>query len=191
MAIQDILLLGNPLLNQRCKPVQRVGLKAAIAVGQDLHDTLMSFRAKYGWGRAIAAPQIGVLMRIVYLHLDRPWLLLNPRMKAPSKARIELWHDCMSFPDLLVRVKRHVAFTLTYTDKGWTQHTLRVDGTLSELLQHELDHLDGVLAVAGAIDGASFALQSQRHRLSGGAFANRLKPGMADGTCPRPTRDNG
>ena len=172
MAVRDILLLGNPLLNQLSAPVQKSELAAAMTVGQDLHDTLMSFRTEHGWGRAIAAPQIGVLKRIVYLHLERPWLIINPAMVGMSENLMELWDDCMSFPDLLVRVKRHCGFTLTYLDEHWVEQSLAVEGVLAELLQHEIDHLDGVLAVSRAVDGASFALRSQRHLLAGAAFPN-------------------
>lgn len=176
MAIRDLLLLGNPLLNQRSEPVQRAELSAAVAVGQDLRDTMNSFREKHGWGRAIAAPQIGVLKRIAYLQVDKPWLIINPVVSALSEEMMDLWDDCMSFPDLLARVKRHVCFTLAYHDENWREHQLRIDGVFSELLQHEIDHLDGVLAVSKAIDGASFALQSQRHLLAGAVFANNPKP---------------
>ena len=172
MAVSDILLLGNPLLNQPSAPVQKSEPSAAAATGQDLHDTLMSFRAEHGWGRAIAAPQIGVLKRIVYLHIERPWLIINPAMVGMSEDMMELWDDCMSFPDLLVRVKRHSGFTLTYLDELWVEQTLAVEGVRSELLQHEIDHLHGVLAVSKAIDGASFALRSQRHLLKRAVFAN-------------------
>jgi len=172
MAVRDILLLGNPLLTQPSAPVQKSELSAATAVGQDLHDTLMSFRAEHGWGRAIATPQIGVLKRIVYLHIERPWLIINPAMVGMSEDMLELWDDCMSFPDLLVRVKRHSGVTLTYLDELWVEQTLAVEGVLSELLQHEIDHLHGVLAVSKAIDGTSFALRSQRHLLKGAVFAN-------------------
>ena len=89
-----------------------------------------------------------------------------------SDSMMELWDDCMSFPDLLVRVKRHSGFTLTYLDEHWVEHSLAVEGVLAELLQHEMDHLDGVLAVSRAVDGASFALRSQRHLLAGADFAN-------------------
>src|SRR6516225_5167549 len=98
MAVREILLLGNPLLNERCEPVLQGELAAAIAIGHDLHDTLMKFRETHGWGRAIAAPQIGILKRIVYLHVDKPWLLINPVMTKVSKEQMELWDDCMSFP---------------------------------------------------------------------------------------------
>jgi peptide deformylase len=172
MAIREILLLGNPLLSQPCGPVQQPGLSAATAVGNDLRDTLMDFRAEHGWGRAIAAPQIGVLKRIVYLRVERPWLLINPAMAGMSKKMMVLWDDCMSFPDLLVRVKRHTGFTLTCLDEHWVEHSLAVEGVLAELLQHEIDHLGGVLAVSRAVDGASFALRSQRQLLAGAVSAN-------------------
>jgi peptide deformylase len=173
MAVRDILLLGNPQLHAASEPVQKSELGDVRPIRQDLHDTMMDFRHRHGWGRAIAAPQIGVLKRIVYVHLDKPWLLLNPVVEALSPEMVEIWDDCMSFPDLLVRVKRHASVTMTFRDENWVEHRCFLEGTRSELLQHELDHLDGMLAVARAIDGASFALQSQRHLLPGGTFANK------------------
>ncbi len=100
----------------------------------------------------MAAPQIGVLKRIVYLHLEQPWLLINPSLRGMSKETMELWDDCMSFPELLVRVRRRRSFTLAYRNEQWAEQTLAIEGVLSELLQHEIDHLDGVLAVSQAID---------------------------------------
>jgi peptide deformylase len=172
MATREILLLGNPLLYRQSEPVQKSELTGALDIGKDLHDTMMDFRIRRGWGRAIAAPQIGVFKRIVYLHVDKPWLLLNPTIGTASPEMMELWDDCMSFPDLLVRVQRHTAFTLRWRDSLWKHRTLRIEGALSELLQHEIDHLDGVLAVARAVDAAAFALQSQRSLLKAASFAN-------------------
>jgi peptide deformylase len=172
MAIREILLLGNPQLHCRAEPVLEAELSTAREIGVDLHDTMMDFRRRHGWGRAIAAPQIGVFKRIVYLHVDKPWLIINPTLEAASAETIELWDDCMSFPDLLVRVRRHASITLRWRDELWEERTLRVEGVLSGLLQHELDHLDGILAVARAIDGAYFALQSERALLKGASFAN-------------------
>ena len=177
MAIREILLLGNPQLCQRSEPVQKSELSASLIIAKDMQDTMADFRKRHGWGRAIAAPQIGVLKRIVYLQLDNPWLILNPIMEAASTEMIELWDDCMSFPDLLVRVKRHVSFSMRWHDEHWTEQTLQIEGVLSELLQHELDHLDGVLALARAVDGSSFALQSQRPLLTGVSFANQITHG--------------
>lgn len=73
-------------------------------VREDLKDTLLAFRARYGVGRAIAAPQIGVKKRVIYRHLDTPVLFINPRLAFPEQEMIDVLDDCMSFPDLLVRV---------------------------------------------------------------------------------------
>ncbi len=165
MPVKEILLLGNPELLRHCDPVDFSELGFVREVVRDLHDTMMAFRAVHGWGRAIAAPQIGVARRLVYMHIDRPTVFVNPVFSEESQEMIELWDDCMSFPDLLVRVRRHHSLRITYRDENWVERSQRLEGDLSELLQHEVDHLDGVLAVARAIDGSSFALQSQRHRL--------------------------
>jgi peptide deformylase len=80
---------------------------------------------------------------------------------------MEVWDDCMSFPELLVKVMRHVTITVSYRDMDWNLRELAADNDLAELLQHELDHLDGVLAVMRAIDERSFASRSERWRVKG------------------------
>jgi len=167
MAAREILLLGDPRLHQVCQPVKRGELNDLKPVLLDLHDTLFDFRARYGAGRAIAAPQIGVMKRLVYLHIDRPVVFINPSLDQQSQDMIELWDDCMSYPDLLVRVRRHRSCRLTFRDRDWAEKHLELSGDLSELLQHECDHLDGVLALERAVDGRSFAYKSQRELLGG------------------------
>jgi peptide deformylase len=178
MAVQEILLLGNPLLLERCAPVQPDETAAMREVIADLHDTLFAFRARHGVGRAIAAPQIGVLKRVVYMNVGEPVALLNPEFLHLSPETFALWDDCMSFPDLLVRVRRHSSVALRFRDLEWREHTWQLEGDLSELLQHELDHLDGVLAVARAVDGNAFALRSQQHLLDGTLVATPEETAM-------------
>lgn len=173
MTVRDILLLGNPKLYEVCEPVGPEELPELGPALGDLRDTLLAFRARWGVGRAIAAPQIGVMKRIVFLErisnadpdlpheIETPTPLINPVLTDLSPRMIELWDDCMSFPELFVRVRRHATCTITYRDRDWQRHTVRLDGDLSELLQHECDHLDGVLAVARAVDAHSFALRSK------------------------------
>ncbi len=72
------------------------------------------------------------------------------------------FYDCMSFPELLVNVRRHAHRTISFRDLAWGEQRMQLDGDLSELLQHECDHLDGILAVSPAIDEKSFGLRSQR-----------------------------
>ena len=161
MAIREILLLGNPRLYQVCEPVAPDELGKLKPVVVDLRDTLLNFRERWGIGRAIAAPQIGVMKRLVYMEVDEPRVLINPALDNKSVEMIELWDDCMSFPELFVYVRRHARCDIAFLDLDWREHAMALEGDLSELLQHECDHLDGILAVARAVDGRSFALRSQ------------------------------
>lgn len=161
MSVKEILLLGNPLLYDVCDPFRPDETHRLDSIIDDLHDTMMSFRAEYGRGRAIAAPQIGVKKRVVYMHIDEPVVFVNPVLDQMSDETFELWDDCMSFPELLVRVRRHRHCRLTFRDESWKEQEWELEGDLSELLQHEVDHLDGILAVQRAIDERSFALARQ------------------------------
>ncbi len=166
MAVREILLLGNPKLYEvatEVHPDELPGLAAAI---EDLHDTMMDFRARHGFGRAIAAPQIDVMKRIVYMHVKEPFVLINPVLEDKSDELHEVWDDCMSFPGLIVKVRRHARCRIRFRDLEWNEREMALDGFLSELLQHECDHLDGILAVMRAIDERSFAFASQRDLLT-------------------------
>ena len=164
MAVREILLLGNPKLYEVSEPVTEDDLKDLLPVVADLHDTLLEFRKKYGAGRAIAACQIGFGKRLIYMLIDSPVVFINPVLENRSKEMIEVWDDCMCFPDLLVKVVRHKSCTIRFRDLSFKEHTMRLEDDLSELLQHEYDHLDGILAVSRAVDGQSFALRNQIRR---------------------------
>ena len=166
MAVKGILLLGNPTLYETSEHLREADLKAAAGVVKDLHDTLLDFRKRHGVGRAIAAPQIGYRRRLIYMFIDRPVAFLNPSLEEMSGEMMEVWDDCMCFPDLLVKVKRHRSCKIRYRDPEWNEQTMNLTGDLSELLQHEHDHLDGILAVSRAIDPRSFALRNQKGYLT-------------------------
>ena len=160
--VKEVLLLGNSKLYEISRPVKRNELPTFKEVVNDLHDTLMDFKQRYGAGRAIAAPQIGVMKRMIYMYIDSPVVFINPVLQNKSKEMMRVWDDCMCFPDLLVKVERHKTCTISYRDLDWNQQKMKLEDDLSELLQHEYDHLDGILAVSRAVDGRSFALRSQR-----------------------------
>jgi len=162
MTVKQILLLGNPKLYETSISVDKHELDSLQNLVQDLHDTLMDFRSKHGVGRAVAAPQIDVKKRLIYMHIDRPVVFINPRIDQKSLEMVQLWDDCMSFPDLLVKVQRHKTCRIHYRDIEWREQAMILEGNLSGLLQHECDHLDGVLAVSRAVDKYSFALRSQK-----------------------------
>jgi peptide deformylase len=166
MAVRQILLLGNPQLYGISEFVRPEEIDDIRGVVSDLHDTLMEFRNQYGVGRAIAAPQIGVMKRLIYMCVDDvPTVIVNPELKDQSQNMIEVWDDCMCFPDLLVKVMRHRSCRILFRNLDWEEEEIMAEGDLSELLQHEYDHLDGILAVSRAIDGHSFSLRSQRDSL--------------------------
>lgn len=156
---QKVLLLGNPLLYQISSPVTEDDFIALPKIIEDLHDTLMAFRKKYGAGRAIAAPQIGIQKRILYMYIDHPVVFLNPSLEFPDSEQMEVMDDCMSFPNLLVKVLRYKRCIIHYTDLKNRPCKMELEGDLSELLQHEYDHLDGILAVMRSIDNHSFFLK--------------------------------
>lgn len=153
---QRILLLGDPALYRISASCGEEELPGLTALKQDLCDTLLAYRARYGVGRAIAAPQIGVQKRVIYRHLDTPILFINPRLEFPDGEMVEIRDDCMSFPGLRVRVMRHNRCVIHYKDEKWIDRTLYAEGDMAELLQHEYDHLDGILATMRAIDNKSF-----------------------------------
>ncbi len=162
MAVREILLLGNPELLKVCSEVQQHEVGAIQPIIHDLFDTMAQFQATHGWGRAIAAPQIGQHRRIVCMFVDREIAMINPVISLQSEEQITVWEDCMSFPDLLVKLSNPRRCRLSYRDENWHLHEVDLEDDYAELLQHEIDHLDGILAVQRAIDGQSFALRQTR-----------------------------
>ncbi len=157
--IESILLLGDPRLYEVSEPVERAELEALRPVFEDMFACIRAIRRAYGFGRAIAAPQIGVQKRLICMLTDRPYVIINPRLEFVDEERMELWDDCMSFPRLLVRVSRYRHCVLRYLDENWEPREKRMDDDMSELIQHEYDHLDGILATMRAIDSKSFRMK--------------------------------
>jgi peptide deformylase len=155
-SLKDLLLLGDPRLYEPCSAVTQHELPQVKGWVYDLHNVMQEIRAKYNFGRAIAAPQLGIMKRLVYMNIDKPVVFINPEIKGPSAEMFELWDDCMSFPNLLVKVKRHRSITVSYYDERWLKQEWNMTDALSELLQHECDHLDGILCTMRAIDEKSF-----------------------------------
>jgi peptide deformylase len=140
-----ILLLGDPRLRLRSARVERFDETPF----EELASTLAGFRERHRFGRAISAPQIGVARRFIAVDLgEGTFFVVNPIVTWQSDETFTMWDDCMSFPGLLVRVSRASSISIDYVDeKGTPKRWERVDRAASELLQHEIDHLDGILAV--------------------------------------------
>ncbi len=162
----EVLLLGNPLLRETSSPVTEFRSQETIGQIVMLKQALDEFRKENGFGRGISAPQIGILKRIVALNLGQgSFAIINPRIVDRSKATFTMWDDCMSFPHLLIRLERSLSIDVVYEDERGIEHEWKgVDQARSELLQHEIDHLDGILAIDHALDVKSIIYRSEYER---------------------------
>lgn len=159
MPARRILQLGDPLLHTVSRPVARGEASALLA---DLRDTLHEFQRSHGFGRGISAVQIGEPVRVIYAEFDRtPYELINPVFEWLSDEKIRLWDDCFSFPDLLALVERSAQVRLRYEEPSGAAHIIEARGEFAELLQHEMDHLDGMLAVDRAVQGESLCTREE------------------------------
>lgn len=159
---REILLLGDPQLYEISEEVRRDELEKLRPVFTDMFDCIKGIRRDYGFGRAIAAPQIGLKKRLICILTDKPYVIINPTLEFVGDERMELMDDCMSFPNLLVRVQRYRHCILRYRDENWEEQVMHMDDDMSELIQHEYDHLDGILATMRAIDYKSFVMKKQK-----------------------------
>ena len=160
--IRELLKLGNPRLYEISAPILREEAEELQQWVTDLHDTLMEYRKVYGAGRAVAAPQIGVQKRLLYMYMDKPYVFVNPVMEFPDDETYELLDDCMSFPGLIVKVRRYRRAVIRYQDLDFRPQVMELEGDWSELLQHEYDHLDGILATMRAVDNKSLFMEQMK-----------------------------
>ncbi len=156
MAVKTILQLGDPLLRQKVIAVDDPKSSEVRFLVQDLADTLAHWRAKTGYGRGIAAPQLGVPQRVIFLKLPEaePWPLINPEIIQHSAEKIIVWDACLSFLSIFMQVERNRHVTVRYQNVAGDTLEFEAgdDRNLSELLQHEIDHLDGILAIDRVVD---------------------------------------
>src|SRR5437764_14340673 len=109
MAIRTVLQLGDPGLREVTKKVKDPAAAEIRALVEDLEDTLAHWRKTTGYGRGIAAPQIGASKRVIFLRLpgEDAWPLVNPKIIERSDERIVAWHDCLSFLSVFMEVERN------------------------------------------------------------------------------------
>ena len=160
--VKNILKLGDPKLYEISEAVVAEDMQCMHEWTADLHDTLLEYRKTYGAGRAIAAPQIGIKKRLLYMLTDKEYVFINPVLTFPDDEMMDVLDDCMSFPGLCVWVRRHKRAVISYTDMNGEAQKMALEGDLSELLQHEYDHLDGILATMRARDNKSFILMQMK-----------------------------
>ncbi len=180
MPVQEITQLGDPILWQNCREIGDVLAPETQPIITDLRDTLEDFRLRNGFGRGIAAPQIGIAERIIYVNMRKARFaeneknedlsafqgaMINPVIVQASEETFELWDDCFSFPDLLVKVRRAWHIRVKYYDEQGVKRFVDARDDFSELLQHEIDHVHGILSIDRAVSHHAFATRKQWQRL--------------------------
>ena len=156
-------------MREAAEPVEDPGSLEVAALVADLGDTLAHWRRTTGYGRAIAAPQIGVKRRVIFLNLGGLWPMVNPTIVERSEETMVVWDACLCFLFVFCQVVRHREVTVRYQDLEGAWHELGagVENDLSELLQHEINHLDGILAVDRMISPRTLCSREEfekRHR---------------------------
>ncbi|MFH1588726.1 MAG: peptide deformylase [Candidatus Diapherotrites archaeon] len=145
MTVKEILLLGDEFLRKKSRKVFLSEINAEEI--NDLRDTLIDFTEKNGLGRGIAAPQIGLLKRMIYIISDEfEGILINPEITLKSNEIFFVWDSCFSLKaEIFCRVKRNKKITVSFFDEKGKQKSINAEDSFSELLQHEIDHLDGIM----------------------------------------------
>lgn len=144
MSVREIRLLGDPVLREECRPVQGVGPEIRELI-RDLTDTMYDAE-----GVGLAAPQVGVPVRIFVYDIRDPedpsasGTLVNPRIVS-REGTDRSTEGCLSVPGLQEIVERPARVVVEGLDETGEEVRIEADGLLARCLQHEADHLDGVL----------------------------------------------
>lgn len=147
MSLMKILTVPDPLLKRKCAPVEKIDDD----LRKTLDDMLETMYAAPGVG--LAAPQVGILKRMVVIDVTRegeerhPYRMINPRITGESDTIVLHEEGCLSVPEQYAEVERFESVTVEYTDENGKKQTLTADGLLAICIQHELEHLDGHLFI--------------------------------------------
>ncbi|MBB3398773.1 MULTISPECIES: peptide deformylase [unclassified Rhizobium] len=147
MTIKPLIILPDPLLRQVSKLIERVDADFQ-RLADDMLETMYDAP-----GIGLAAIQIGVPRRMLVIDVSRegeekqPLVFVNPEILASSDERSVYEEGCLSIPDYYAEVERPAAVTVKYLDRDGKEQTVQADGLLATCLQHEIDHLNGVLFI--------------------------------------------
>ena len=147
MSVKKILIAPNKLLRQVSKVVEKVGNEER-ALMDDMLDTMYDAS-----GIGLAAIQIGVPKRIIVMDISReenkkePRYFVNPIIKNKNKEKAKYEEGCLSVPDQFAEIERPNACEVEYLDYDGKKQLLKADGLLATCIQHEMDHLEGILFI--------------------------------------------
>jgi len=161
VAVKKIYKIGSEMLRKKSKEVHNFKDGSLKTIADDLKDTLFEFQNSHDLGRAIAAPQIGYLKKVIYYNKNNEEILMvNPEIIEKSKDDFEVWDSCFSFDAaFFVKIKRAKEIKVKYQDLEGKFITKEFKDDLSELFQHEIDHLYGILATDHLEDNKNIILR--------------------------------
>ena len=150
-AIPRLTYIGDPVLRTK---TTNVSFEEGLEVGKKLVDTLLKYRELTGLGVGLAAPQIGVSANVFVTHKDNvSKLFINPEIIASSDDQNIYKENCLSSGHVWCDVKRPKSITISYTNQNGEKVTEEYDGFWARLIQHEYDHLQGIVNVDKATIG--------------------------------------
>ncbi|MBY5333936.1 peptide deformylase [Rhizobium leguminosarum] len=147
MTIKPLIILPDPVLRQLSKPIERVDSDLQ-RLADDMLETMYDAP-----GIGLAAIQIGVPRRMLVIDIARegeekqPQVFINPEIVKSSDERSVYEEGCLSIPDYYAEVERPATVSVKYLDRNGKEQTVEADGLLATCLQHEIDHLNGVLFI--------------------------------------------
>ena len=147
MSVRKILTEPNKLLRQISKSVEKVG-EAERSLMNDMLDTMYAAP-----GIGLAAIQIGIPKRIIVIDISRdknkkePRYFINPIIKNRNKEKAKYEEGCLSVPDQFAEIERPNACEVEYLDYEGKKQLLKANGLLATCIQHEMDHLEGILFI--------------------------------------------
>jgi peptide deformylase len=149
MAIKKVIFIGDPLLRKKCAKVNNFNSPEVKTIKSGLKSTLHHLQKIHKKGGGLAAPQIGYLKKVIYINAKgRSFFLINPKITYASKKLFNVWDFCFSGnASFTAQIKRHWKIKVEYDDEHGQKQGKDFEGYFSELLQHEIDHLEGRLFI--------------------------------------------
>lgn len=148
-----IVTVPNPILSKKAAPIEKIDGKTR-QLASDMINTCRTLK-----GIGLAAPQIGQSVRMCVIDLEEfgvsPMALLNPKIVKKSWKRIEMEEGCLSVPGVWGMVKRPMTVKVKAMNLGGKTLTIPAEGILARVLQHEIDHLDGILFTSKVLKPSS------------------------------------
>ncbi len=167
MSLLKVARMGNPILARRATPIPRAELARAPlqALIDDMIETMFDER-----GVGLAAPQVFVSRRLFVMNAagdpedGETIVVVNPEIAAAGDETIALWEGCLSIPGIRGRTRRHAVVDVAFWDRAGKKRRERFEGFPAAIVQHETDHLDGVLFFERMPDPKQIAFEDEYAR---------------------------